>query len=560
MQFAIYCRKSKSSIVGDSLGNQAEMCRQAIAKEFSQEEADNALVFTDDGKSGKNMNRPEFKKMMDLVEKGIIQGICAYRLDRISRNVGEFYDLSQKLDEKYNVKMLFVQEKYNTATPSGKAMLLIASVFAQLERETTAERIRDNLHELAKSGRWLGGNTPTGYNSEKITHKNNKIEFKLTQIATEIKTVKLIYEKFLELRSLTKTEKFMMVNGHKTKEGNDFSRFAIRAILTNPVYMIADKDAYEYICKNEIPLFADENDFDGKYGVMIYNRTLQLDKKSTKMRPKNEWIAAIGKHKGVISGADWCAVQELLAENSSKNYNKPRTHVALLSGIVVCGQCGDYMRPKLSNRLNSDGEKIYSYVCRKKLLTNGELCQMDNPNGNMLDKIIMEEFKRFYDEADLPNSEINKIKKELRKSQSNYQADIKEEEKQIAACEKSIDRFYRDLDIQNDNEIRADIYAKIKEKKQEIENHKRNKLLLEASIKDKRLSEEQLDEVKNALLQLTADDLPLDEKRSIIKKHVKKIVWNGEEARVHWFGEDGTYENPDVNEADGKNPLCVDSE
>jgi site-specific DNA recombinase len=199
-------------------------------------------------------------------------------------------------------------------------------------------------------------------------------------------------------------------------------------------------------------------------------------------------------------------------------------------------------------------------VCRKKLLTNGELCQMDNPNGNMLDKIIMEEFKRFYDEADLPNSEINKIKKELRKSQSNYQADIKEEEKQIAACEKSIERFYRDLDIQNDNEIRADIYAKIKEKKQEIENHKRNKLLLEASIKDKRLSEDQLDEVKNALLQLTADDLPLDEKRSIIKKHVKKIVWNGEEARVHWFGEDGTYENPDVNEADGKNPLCVDSE
>ena len=557
MQFAIYCRKSKSSIIGDSLGNQAEMCRQAIAKEFSQEEADNALIFTDDGKSGKNMDRPAFKKMMDLVEKGIIQGICAYRLDRISRNVGEFYDLSQKLDEKYDVKMLFVQEKYNTATPTGKAMLMIASVFAQLERETTAERIRDNLHELAKSGRWLGGNTPTGFYSEKITHKNNKIEFKLTQISSEIKTVKLIYEKFLELRSLTKTEKFMMVNGYKTKEGNDFSRFAIRAILINPVYMIADKDAYAYICKNEIPLFADENDFDGKHGVMIYNRTLQIEKKATKMRPKNEWIAAIGKHKGVISGADWCAVQELLAENSSKNYNKPRTHVALLSGIVVCGQCGDYMRPKLSKRLNADGEKIYSYVCRKKLLTNGEMCQMDNPNGNMLDKEIMKKFKKYYDEADLPNSEINKLKKELRKSQANYQADIKEIEKQITSCEKSIARFYRDLEIQDDDEIRKGIYAKIKELKQEIENHKSNKLLLEASIKEKRLSEEQLDEVKNALLHLTADDLPIEEKRSIIKKHVKKIEWNGERARVFLIGEEGTYETPS---ADGKNPSCEDSE
>ena len=327
--------------------------------------------------------------------------------------------------------------------------------------------------------------------------------------------------------------------------------------MTNPVYMIADKDAYAYICKNEIPLFADEKDFDGKHGVMIYNRTLQIEKKATKMRPKNEWIAAIGKHKGAISGADWCAVQDLLSENSSKNYNKPRTHVALLSGIVVCGQCGDYMRPKLSKRLNADGEKIYSYVCRKKLLTNGEMCQMDNPNGNMLDKIIMAEFKRFYDEADLPNSDINKIKRELRKSQANYQADIKEIEKQITACEKSIARFYRDLEIQDDDEIRKGIYAKIKELRQEIENHKSNKLLLEASIKEKRLSEEQLDEVKNALLHLTADDLPIEEKRSIIKKHVKKIEWNGERARVFLIGEEGTYETPS---ADGKNPLCADSE
>ncbi len=42
-------------------------------------------------------------------------------------------------------------------------MMYIASVFSQLERETIAERIRDNMHELSKTGRWLGGTTPTGY-------------------------------------------------------------------------------------------------------------------------------------------------------------------------------------------------------------------------------------------------------------------------------------------------------------------------------------------------------------------------------------------------------------
>ena len=46
--------------------------------------------------------------------------------------------------------------------------MYIASVFSQLERETIAERIRDNMHELSKTGRWLGGTTPTGYESESI--------------------------------------------------------------------------------------------------------------------------------------------------------------------------------------------------------------------------------------------------------------------------------------------------------------------------------------------------------------------------------------------------------
>ena len=50
----------------------------------------------------------------------------------------------------------------------GRAMMYIASVFSQLERETIAERIRDNMHELAKTGRWLGGTTPTGYASESV--------------------------------------------------------------------------------------------------------------------------------------------------------------------------------------------------------------------------------------------------------------------------------------------------------------------------------------------------------------------------------------------------------
>jgi len=67
------------------------------------------------------------------------------------------------------VAFISVREQFDTGTPMGRAMMFIISVFSQLERETIAERIRDNMHELAKTGRWLGGVTPLGYCSRSIT-------------------------------------------------------------------------------------------------------------------------------------------------------------------------------------------------------------------------------------------------------------------------------------------------------------------------------------------------------------------------------------------------------
>ena len=86
--------------------------------------------------------------------------LIVYRLDRISRSIGDFTALIERLVH-LNVAFVSIREQFDTSTPMGRAMMYIASVFSQLERETIAERIRDNLHELAKTGRWLGGITPT---------------------------------------------------------------------------------------------------------------------------------------------------------------------------------------------------------------------------------------------------------------------------------------------------------------------------------------------------------------------------------------------------------------
>lgn len=88
--------------------------------------------------------------MMRAAEAGRFRMLIVYRLDRISRSIGDFTALIERLAQ-LNVAFVSIREQFDTSTPMGRAMMYIASVFSQLERETIAERIRDNLRELAKT-------------------------------------------------------------------------------------------------------------------------------------------------------------------------------------------------------------------------------------------------------------------------------------------------------------------------------------------------------------------------------------------------------------------------
>ena len=270
-QFVIYSRKSRFTGKGESIENQIEMCRQYIRAQFGDAAADCALVYEDEGFSGGSLERPKFKRMMADAAKGTFQAIVVYRLDRISRNIGDFAKLIEQFRSK-QIDFTSIKEQFDTSSPMGRAMMYISSVFSRMERETIAERIRNNMHELSKTGRWLDRVTPTGYASESITHvaidgKTRKA-CKQNIIQGEASIVKWIFEKFLETGSLTKMETYLMQSGCTTKTGKQFTRFAIKGILSNPVYLVADEAAYQYLTENRVDSFSEESDLDGGHGIM----------------------------------------------------------------------------------------------------------------------------------------------------------------------------------------------------------------------------------------------------------------------------------------------------
>jgi len=154
MQDAVYARQSVEKKDSLSIDGQIQLCKRAAGKEL--------VVYQDRGYSGKNTERPEFQQLMKDVEAGKIGRLYVYRLDRFSRSVADFGRLWDIL-RSHNVEFISVNENFDTSTPMGRAMLHIIMVFAQLERETTAERVRDNYYRRAALGAWPGGPAPMGF-------------------------------------------------------------------------------------------------------------------------------------------------------------------------------------------------------------------------------------------------------------------------------------------------------------------------------------------------------------------------------------------------------------
>jgi len=542
-KFAIYSRKSKYTGKGESIENQIELCRQYIAAHFGEKAAENILIYEDEGFSGGNLARPQFKKMMADASQGKFSAVVVYRLDRISRNVGDFSQLIEKLNE-MNISFISIKEQFDTSTPMGRAMMYIASVFSQLERETIAERIRDNMHELAKTGRWLGGNTPTGYCSEsmeKVT-VDGKVRkaCKLKLVPEEAEIVALIFKTFIETCSLTKTDAFLLQNGIKTKKGNSFTRYAIRSILMNPVYMIADEDAYSYWSEHSDALFSEKCDFDGKRGIMAYNRTVQKPGKAIKYRPISEWIVAVGYHPGIIPGAEWIRAQEILNQNRSKHYRKPRSGVALLSGLLFCGCCGDYMRPKLTNRISSFGEQVFTYMCSTKERSKGALCSIKNISGNTLDRAIVDEIKKLSRDDDGFLLQLERISRTFEGSAGGSELGLESLKKELMQCNKEMEAYLKSLAAAEGKAAEMYIIEKINELDIKIRSIKTRIEEITKLTQSGAMSQPECELIIDSLLKFNAalDSISVEEKRAYLRTLVKKIVWDGERVHLYLFGSD----------------------
>ena len=307
--------------------------------------------YDDGGYSGGSMERPALKSLLTEVALGRIDVVVVYKVDRLTRSLADFAKLVELFDAA-KVSFVSVTQSFNTTTSMGRLTLNVLLSFAQFEREVTGERIRDKIAASKKKGIWMGGVVPLGYRVE------NR---KLLVDEAEAATVRLIFQRYLDLGSLTALRRDLRDRG----------------ILTRPRLLASGTKT------GGVPLT------NGPLSYMLRNRHYLGE--INHRRSSYE-----GEHQPIIDVEQFAAVQGLLAINlRNADVRKTRTR-AMLEGRLFDAQ-GIRMTPTHTNKggiryryyvttATGHGGKADATTIRRMPAPDVEACVIAGLRASMVDR------------------------------------------------------------------------------------------------------------------------------------------------------------------------------
>ena len=355
--------------------------------------------YEDKDVSGKDMNRPAYLRMLGDIKSGKINGVIVTELSRLNRNVKDFLQFWDFL-KRYNGKFFSLKENFDTSTAIGEMMVIQSVSFAQFERNSIVERIRYGARARAERGLSNGSQRCLGYDID--PHRRNY----LVVNEAEKPTVKLIFDKFLELGKVETTRVWLNKEGYRTKEyvskngehhgGKLFTHATLYGVLTNKTYI-------------------------GLREFNKANRSVPPDE----LDPQERYRVSKAVWPAIIESDVFRAVQERLEKNA-KTMRKHK-HVYLLSEKLVCGECG----MALVGKSATGSSKVHFYYGHSRKFSNkndahAKHCILERIPAKAIETAVITRMKHLAKNPKL----VAQIAKD---SQSLSEKGLSEREKLIAA-------------------------------------------------------------------------------------------------------------------------------
>lgn len=421
---ACYCRLSRDDVQdGTSVSIETQ---KKILEDYCKFNDFNVFDFyCDDGFTGTNFERPNFKRMMSDLNNGAVNMVVVKDLSRLGRNYIETGKLIEETFPESGVRFIAVGDDVDTERENLDLdlMLPMKNIFNQYYPADCSRKTRQAFKTKALRGEFIGSTAPYGY--KKSVDDKHVLEIDKATAPTIQWIFEMVayhgygYNKIARVLSkkkiLTPTAYQAELNGKSyNKDPHDWNLATVRKMLENQVYL--------------------GHTINGK------KRKISFKSKRVVLQPESKWIMVENTHEPIISQQLWNDAHKRL---DSRKRTSKTGNVNIFAGLLKCDTCGCAL-----GVANTSSRKNY-YSCNTYKRKGKEACSIHYILKDDLYDILLADIQKKLKVVKLNEDDfIKRVLKKLGSTDNNQKECILEEisalEIRIKALDNKFDRLYED--------------------------------------------------------------------------------------------------------------------
>ena len=370
---ALYCRLSQEDeLKGDSNSIQNQ---RAILEKYAKDNGfENIEVFVDDGYSGVSFNRPDFQRLLEMMEQGKVAVLITKDLSRLGRNYIEVGQYTEMLFPRWDVRYIAINDNYDSLYSEGNELAPFKNLFNEWYARDTSKKIRAVVKAKAERGERVGTVVPYGYRKDPdvkghllVNEDTAPVVRLIFSLCAEGKGPKVIANILREKQILKPTAYRYQTSGKygattDTEDIYGWNDRTVAGILDNEIYL-----GHTINCRTTVVSYKD---------------------KRKKDIPESEWYRFENTHEAIIDKVTWDIARKV---REGKRRRTNMGDVDKSSGLLYCADCGSKLYFVRGTTIKREA---YNFICSRYRKHMGhELCTPHTIREMALDEIVLEEIR-----------------------------------------------------------------------------------------------------------------------------------------------------------------------
>ena len=464
---ALYCRLSRDDeLSGDS--NSIVHQKEILSAYAEKRGFENTRFYVDDGYSGTNFNRPDFLRMMDDVNNGLVGTIIVKDMSRFGRDyimVGYYTEI---MLPQMDIRFIAVNDNVDSENQADNDFTPFRNIINEWYAKDTSKKIRSVLKAKGNSGKHLSVIPPFGYKKD----PNDKEKWIIDEDAAQI--VRKIYRLYLDGNTMGGIARMLTAEGIETPKLYAENR-GIKHYKAATYPEIWSRISVEYILSNY--------EYTGST-VNFKTKRKSFKNKKQWIQSKEDWAVFEGTQEAIIDKETFETVQKM--RGTKRAYTK-FNEVNIFSGLLYCADCGG----RMTIRRRKEDRRKDAFICSTYRKKKKKLCTEHAIKVSALDQIVLQDIRKVcayikqYEQEFVEEFRKCSVKESAR-LQLMGKSELKKAENRLSEIERIIVKLYEEKVCGRMPEERFELLAKNYETEQAELKQKTEALKASLAAKEER--------------------------------------------------------------------------